>query len=58
MVLDECPKLTEDKKIISVQLIHLHIGQKDLKLLLENLKLKHLFGIVQGDYFKIYEKKA
>ena len=40
MVLDECPKLTNDKKIFLKQLKLQQIGQKDVKLNLVIINLK------------------
>ena len=52
MVLDECPKLTSDKKIIS-NAIDVSINwAKRCKIEFGNNKLKALFGIVQGGLFK------
>tara|TARA_X000001036_G_C20618952_1_gene782203 strand:- start:12 stop:1127 length:1116 start_codon:yes stop_codon:yes gene_type:complete len=52
MVLDECPKLTSDKKILS-NAIDVSINwAKRCKIEFGNNKLKALFGIVQGGLFK------
>ena len=48
MVLDECPKLTKDKKILSKAINVSTNGQKDLKLNSVMIKQKALFGIAQG----------
>ena len=52
MVLDECPKLTEDKKIISNAINISTEWAKRCKVEFGNNKLKALFGIVQGGLFK------
>ena len=53
MVLDECPKLTNDKKIISkaidVSTDWALRSKKESKVKITNF----LFGIVQGGYFTI-----
>ncbi len=52
MVLDECPKLTKDKKILS-KAIHVSTNwAKRCKIELGNNKKKGLFGITQGGLYK------
>ena len=52
MVLDECPKLTKDKKIISKAIdVSTHWAER-CKSEFNFKKNKHLFGIVQGGTFK------
>ena len=52
MVLDECPKLTEDKKILSSAINVSTIWAKRSKIEFGNNKSKGLFGIVQGGLYK------
>ena len=52
MVLDECPKLTKDKKIISKAIQVSTSWAKRSKIEFGNNKSKGLFGIVQGGLFK------
>ena len=52
MVLDECPKLTKDKKIISSAIDTSTLWAKDLKIAFGKSNTKALFGIVQGGIFK------
>ena len=52
MVLDECPKLTMDKKIISNAIDTSTHWAKRCKIEFNNEKGKALFGIVQGGLFK------
>tara|TARA_A100001011_G_C14214153_1_gene801256 strand:+ start:211 stop:1323 length:1113 start_codon:yes stop_codon:yes gene_type:complete len=52
MVLDECPKLTTDKKIISKAIDVSTYWAKRSKLEFNNDKNKALFGIVQGGVFE------
>ena len=52
MVLDECPKLTLDKKILSKAINVSTIWAKRSKIEFGNDKSKGLFGIVQGGLFK------
>ncbi len=52
MVLDECPKLTKDKKIISNAIKTSTIWAKRSKIEFGQDKSKALFGIVQGGLFK------
>ncbi len=52
MVLDECPKLTNDKKILSNSILVSTEWAKRCKIEFGNNKLKALFGIVQGGLFK------
>ena len=52
MVLDECPKLTSDKKIISNAIHTSTVWAKRCKVEFGNNKSKALFGIVQGGLFK------
>ena len=51
MIMDECPKKTEDYKIIKKSMDLSFIGQKDQKSFWINPH-KALFGIVQGGLFK------
>ena len=48
MVLDECPKLTSDKKILSNAINVSTDWAKRSKIEFGNNKFKALFGIVQG----------
>ena len=58
MVLDECPKLTKDKKILSKAIkFQLH-GLKDVKLNLEMINLKHYLVLLKEVYIKILELKV
>ena len=52
MVLDECPKLTKDKKILSNAITTSTKWAKRCKIEFGNDKTKALFGIVQGGIFK------
>ena len=52
MVLDECPKLTNDKKILSNAINTSTHWAKRSKVEFGNNKYKALFGIVQGGLFK------
>ena len=52
MVLDECPKLTRDKKILSNAINVSTNWAKRCKIEFGNDKSKGLFGIVQGGLFK------
>jgi len=52
MVLDECPKLTNDKKILSNAIDTSTIWAKRCKVEFGNNKKKALFGIAQGGLFK------
>ena len=52
MVLDECPKLTNDKKILSKAIDVSTNWAKRCKIEFGNDKLKGLFGIAQGGLFK------
>ncbi len=52
MVLDECPKLTKDKKILSNSIHVSTEWAKRCKIELGNNKTKGLFGIVQGGLYK------
>ena len=52
MVLDECPKLTEDKKIISSAINTSTYWAKRSKIAFGKSSSKALFGIVQGGIFK------
>ena len=52
MVLDECPKLTEDKKIISSAIDTSTLWAKRSKIAFGKSNSKALFGIVQGGIFK------
>ena len=52
MVLDECPKLTSDKKILSNAIDVSTNWAKRSKIEFGNDKTKGLFGIVQGGLFK------
>ena len=52
MVLDECPKLTNDKKILSKAIDVSTNWAKRCKIEFGNNKSKGLFGIVQGGLFK------
>jgi len=52
MVLDECPKLTNDKKIISNAINVSTIWAKRCKIEFGKNKKKALFGIIQGGLFK------
>ena len=51
MVLDECPKLTKDKKILS-KAIDISTEGKRSKLEFGNNQKKGLFGIAQGGLYK------
>ena len=51
MVLDECPKLTNDKKIISNAIDVSTYWAKRSKIEFDNAENKSLFGIVQGGLF-------
>ena len=54
MVLDECPKLSNDKNKIKQIIKSYHLtGQKDQKMNLVKNQEKALFGIVQGGIYKI-----
>ena len=53
MVLDECPKLTKDKKILSKQLHTSTNGQKEVKLNLEIINQKHYLESLKVAYIKI-----
>ena len=52
MVLDECPKLTENKKILSKAIDVSTSWAKRSKIEFGNQKSKGLFGIAQGGLFK------
>ena len=52
MVLDECPKLTKDKKILSKAIEVSTQWAKRSKIEFGNCKSKGLFGITQGGLFK------
>jgi len=52
MVLDECPKLTDDKKILSNAIDTSTHWAKRCKVEFGNNKSKGLFGIVQGGLYK------
>jgi len=52
MVLDECPKLTEDKKILSKAIDISTQWARRCKVEFGNNKKKALFGIVQGGLYK------
>ncbi len=52
MVLDECPKLTRDKKILSKSISVSTDWAKRSKIEFGNNKYKALFGIAQGGLFK------
>jgi len=52
MVLDECPKLTKDKNILSSAIATSTKWAKRCKIEFGNNKTKGLFGIVQGGIFK------
>ncbi len=52
MVLDECPKLTKDKKILSNAIDVSTSWAKRCKTEFGNNKLKALFGIIQGGLYK------
>ena len=52
MVLDECPKLTKDKNILSKSLKLTHNWAKRSKIEFGNNPKKALFGIVQGGIYK------
>tara|TARA_B100000963_G_scaffold177579_1_gene154356 strand:+ start:3976 stop:5091 length:1116 start_codon:yes stop_codon:yes gene_type:complete len=52
MVLDECPKLTKDKKILSKSIDISTIWAKRSKTEFGNDKTKALFGIAQGGLYK------
>ena len=52
MVLDECPKLTNDKKILKSAIDVSTEWAKRCKIEFGNNKLKGLFGIVQGGLYK------
>tara|TARA_B100000941_G_scaffold166463_1_gene118515 strand:+ start:4241 stop:5356 length:1116 start_codon:yes stop_codon:yes gene_type:complete len=52
MVLDECPKLTRDKKILSNAIQTSTAWAKRCKIEFGNNKSKALFGIVQGGLYK------
>ena len=52
MVLDECPKLTNDKKIISKAIDVSSHWAKRCKIEFGNHKSKALFGIAQGGLYK------
>ena len=52
MVLDECPKLTKDKKILSKSIAVSTKWAKRSKIEFGNNKLKALFGIAQGGLYK------
>ena len=52
MVLDECPKLTKDKKILSNAIATSTKWAKRCKIEFGNNKKKALFGIVQGGLYK------
>ena len=53
MVLDECPKLTKDKKILSNAIDVSTDWAKRSKIEFGNNNSKGLFGIVQGGCIKI-----
>ena len=57
MVLDECPKLTVDKKIISNAIDTSTHWAKRSKIAFGKSNTKALFGIVQGGIFKDLNKK-
>ena len=52
MVLDECPKLTNDKIILSKAIEVSTKWAKRSKIEFGNNKLKALFGIAQGGLYK------
>ena len=52
MVLDECPKLTKDKKILSKAINTSTSWAKRCKIEFGNNKFKALFGIAQGGLYK------
>jgi len=52
MVLDECPKLTKDKKILSSSIQVSTEWAKRCKIEFGNNKSKGLFGIIQGGLYK------
>ena len=52
MVLDECPKLTKDKKVLSSAINTSTAWAKRCKIEFGNNKLKGLFGIAQGGLYK------
>ena len=52
MVLDECPKLTNDKKILASAIDTSTLWAKRSKIEFGNNKKKALFGIVQGGLYK------
>ena len=52
MVLDECPKLTKDKKILSKAIDVSTHWAKRCKIEFGNIKSKALFGIAQGGLYK------
>ena len=58
MVLDECPKLTNDKKIISNAIDVSTDWAKRSKIEFNNAEKKYLFGIIQGGLFKDLRKKV
>ncbi len=58
MVLDECPKLTKDKKILSNAIATSTKWAKRCKIEFGNNKTKALFGIVQGGIFKDLRKES
>jgi len=58
MVLDECPKLTKDKKIISKAIeVSTHWAERS-KIEFGNDKKKALFGIAQGGLYKDLREKS
>ena len=58
MVLDECPKLTKDKKILSNAIATSTKWAKRCKIVFVYNKTKALFGIVQGGIFKDLRKES
>ena len=52
MVLDECPKLTNDKNILKNAIETSTLWAKRSKIEFGNNKQKALFGIIQGDLYK------
>jgi len=58
MVLDECPKLTNDKKILSNAIETSTLWARRCKIEFGNNKQKAIFGIVQGGLYKDLRTKS
>ncbi len=58
MVLDECPKLTNDKKILSKAIETSTVWAKRCKIEFGKDRSKGLFGIVQGGLYKDLRKES